>query len=155
GAGFWPSAVGAWAFPLCGYMVFWQGHYLSDAATWMPWILFTTDRAVRHPTGWGGPALGIAGGVSALNGGTDVTSQTLLTSGLYAIFRQVTEHGRSLRRAVVPVVVVVVGWSLGMLLGACHLIPVAEFARTGARIQERGGGREERPPVGLSALPQA
>jgi len=155
GAGFWPAAVGAWAFPLCGYMVFWQGHYISDAATWLPWALFATDRAVRRPTGWGGPGLGLAVGVSALTGVMDVTAQTLLISGLYAIFRQVTDCGWSLRRAALPAGVVVLGWTLGMLLAACQLLPVAAFARTGARIQERGSGQEERPPVGFSALPQA
>src|SRR5262249_39052277 len=124
-------------------------------AVWLPWVLLATDRVVRRPVGWGGPGLVLAIGALALNGVVDVTAQALLASGLYAIFRQVAGRGWSLRRAAFPAAVVVAGWALGLLLGMCYLLPLVAFAGTGSRIQERGIGKEERPPVGLSALPQA
>ena len=74
--GFWPAALGAWMFPLCGYMVYWQGHYLSDAAVWLPWVLSATHSAVRNPRGVGGPALGLSIGAQAIAGVTDVLAHS-------------------------------------------------------------------------------
>jgi hypothetical protein len=45
-------------------------------------------------------------------------------------------------------------WLLGLLLASPQILPVLEYARTGARLIRRGAGDEERPPVGLAALPQ-
>ena len=59
-----------------------------------------------------------------------------------------------MRAALAPHAAVVAGWSAGLLLAACHLLPLATFGQTGSRIQERAAGKEERPPVGVSALPQ-
>ena len=68
GARFWPAGAGAWVFPFCGYLVFWQGQFLSDSAVWLPWVLLATDRAVRRPGGWGGPGLSLAVALSLLSG---------------------------------------------------------------------------------------
>ncbi len=46
------------------------------------------------------------------------------------------------------------GWVLGFLLAAPYILPVLEYTHTGSRIVRRGAGEEERPPVGLAALPQ-
>ncbi len=43
---------------------------------------------------------------------------------------------------------------LGGLLATPHLLPSLEYAQTGSRIIHRSAGEEERPPVGLAALPQ-
>lgn len=48
----------------------------------------------------------------------------------------------------------VCGWGLGFLLAAPCLLPTLEYSRTGYRMQHRGRGSEERPPVGLASLPQ-
>jgi hypothetical protein len=48
----------------------------------------------------------------------------------------------------------VLGWGLGFLLAAPHLLPLLEYAQTGSRMVHRSRGSEERPPVGLAALPQ-
>jgi hypothetical protein len=45
------------------------------------------------------------------------------------------------------------GWAIGLLLAAPALLPVWEYAKTGARMVKRGAGSEERPPIGLAALP--
>jgi hypothetical protein len=47
-----------------------------------------------------------------------------------------------------------VGWGLGFLLAAPHILPLLEYSRTGARMIHRGAGKEERRPVGLVSLPQ-
>jgi hypothetical protein len=43
---------------------------------------------------------------------------------------------------------------LGFLLAAPYLLPLGEYVRTGARMERRGSGTEERPPGGLDQLPQ-
>ena len=48
----------------------------------------------------------------------------------------------------------ILGWGLGFLLAAPHLLPLLEYAQTGSRMVHRSEGTEERPPVGLAALPQ-
>jgi Bacterial membrane protein YfhO len=47
-----------------------------------------------------------------------------------------------------------IGWFLGFMLAAPHILPLLDYAHTGARILERGRGVEERPPTGLAALPE-
>ena len=46
------------------------------------------------------------------------------------------------------------GWGLGFLLASPYLLPFLEYTHTGFRISRRAEGEEERPPVGLAALPQ-
>ena len=46
------------------------------------------------------------------------------------------------------------GWVLGLMLAACYILPVLEYTQTGSRMAGRAGGKEERAPVGLAALPQ-
>jgi len=51
-------------------------------------------------------------------------------------------------------VALVAGWGLGFLLATPHVLPLLDYARTGARMTFRSGGAEERPPTGWRALPQ-
>jgi len=46
-------------------------------------------------------------------------------------------------------------WALGLLLAAPQILPVLEYTRTAVRMARRSTGEEERPPTGLTALPQA
>ena len=45
------------------------------------------------------------------------------------------------------------GFSLGLLLAAPYVLPVWEYTRTGERMVRRRAGLEERPPIGVRALP--
>ena len=48
-----------------------------------------------------------------------------------------------------------VGWGLGFLLAAPHVLPLQEYARTSSRLSRRATGAVvERPPVGIIGLPQ-
>jgi len=59
--------------------------------------------------------------------------------------------GRLLRAAVA----LTAAWSLGFLLASPYVLPLLDYAHTGARVERRRAGiGEERPPVGLAALPQ-
>jgi hypothetical protein len=80
----------------------------------------------------------------------------LLVSGLYALWcwRDACPgkwFGRQARRVFI---VLTAGWLLGFLLAAPHLLPLLEYAQTSSRMSRRSAGEEDRPPVGLKALPQ-
>ena len=59
--------------------------------------------------------------------------------------------GHCTRRALVSLAA---GWLLGFMLAAPYVLPLLEYAHTGARMARRGAGAEERPPAGMTALPQ-
>ncbi len=50
--------------------------------------------------------------------------------------------------------VIVAGWSLGFALASVHLLPIVEYSRSSFRLERRSQGEEERPPIGMEALPQ-
>jgi hypothetical protein len=59
GAGFWPAAVGGWCYPVTGFLMLWQGHYLSCTVAFYPWLLLGVDRVVRRPASPWGPGLAV------------------------------------------------------------------------------------------------
>ena len=153
---FWPAAVCAWCYPLTAFFVLWQGSYVPLPVCWLPWIFLCVDKIVR-----GGGALVIVG-LSVVtflvltSGAIDIACQVLLGSGFFALWRLWTVHGRK-RRCQKPrlaAAMLVIGWSLGFFLAAPHLLPLLQYAETGARMESRSKGKEVRPPIGLTAAPQ-
>jgi hypothetical protein len=49
GFAFLPALLGAWAFPLSGFLVMWSWIHHSSVVSLLPWILLATDLAVRGP----------------------------------------------------------------------------------------------------------
>ena len=153
---FWPAALAAWCYPLTGAYLLWQGFWLPSVMCWLPWMLTTVDMTVRRPTGWGGPLLALLSGIVLLGGAVDIGGQVLLASGIYAVWCFIDQYAgawftwRSLQAAVVTVL----AWGLGILASTWMLLPLAEYMQTGTRTMARSQGLEERPPVGLAALPQ-
>lgn len=154
--GFWAAAVGAWCYPLTGFFILWQGYPITLVTEWFPWLLLATDSVVRRPRGWGLPGLAAATCLTITGGHLDISGQALVASGLYAVWALIDEYrGRLLSRRVLAAAAAAgFGWVLGMMLAAPYLLPLLDYARTGARMAERMHGSEERPPVGLAALPQ-
>ena len=153
---FWPAAVCAWCYPLTAFFVLWQGSYVPLPVCWLPWIFLCVDKIVR-----GGGALVIVG-LSVVtflvltSGAIDIACQVLLGSGIFALWRLWTVHRRK-RRCQKPrlaAAMLVIGWSLGFFLAAPHLLPLLQYAETGARMESRSKGKEVRPPIGLTAAPQ-
>ncbi len=91
-----------------------------------------------------------------ISGQLDVAGQVLLASGLYAVWCFIDEYGRECfrRRVVPPLDCRRVGLGVGVSAGRALLLPMLEYSQTGARMARRSQGEEERPPVGLAALPQ-
>jgi hypothetical protein len=152
---YWPAAVASWCAPLTGFMTLWQGHILVAPVCWLPWMLLAVRRSVEHPWGWSTVCLAILTALLILSGAPDVVGLVLITTGLYAIWLLATDEPsrRKLGRATSTAIGITLAWLAGFLLAAPYLIPLQEYMRTGARLESRTAGSEERPPVGLSALP--
>ena len=156
GAGFWAATIGAWCYPLTGFFVQWQGYGVTWTVAWLPWVLLAVDYTVREAKGFGPILLTIFTAMAALSGQLDVAALVLLSSGLYAIGRLVEVYGwRMWRRGAIPAIAaLILGWGLGLCIAAPYIVPLVEYSRTGERLSRRAAGEEERPPVGLAALPQ-
>ena len=156
GVGAWPAAVGAWAYPLTGFFVLWQGYPLTFVTAWFPYVLLATDAAARRPLGWGGPALAVLTCLAVVSGHADIAGLVLLASAAYAVGCLLDAFGRRLgRRHAAGACAVGCGWALGLLLAAPYLLPLLEYVREGDRMIRRQAGATERPAQGLTALPQA
>ena len=152
--GFWPAAVIAWCYPLTGSYILSQGCGTPPVVCWLPWLLAATDKTVRQPASWGGPALAALTAVALLSGQTDVAGQTLLCSGIYAAWCCLDHYRRLFlsRQTVFSVVATGLAWTLGIMASLWLLLPLVEYSYTGIRMARRTQGAEERPPVGLTAL---
>jgi hypothetical protein len=153
---FWPAAICAWCYPLTAFFVLWQGSPVSLPVCWMPWLFWFTDKTIRGTDYKAVIGLSIATGLVLISGNIDVAGQVLLGAGIYALWCLWDSHpgewlGGKSRNAVVKLVL---GWGLGFLLAAPHMLPLLEYAHTGSRMAHRSAGAEERPPMGLAGLPQ-
>jgi hypothetical protein len=152
---FWPATLVASCYPLTGFFIFWQGYPTGASVYWLPWLLFAVDRTVRGnliaPV-----ALALVTGLTLVSGHIDVAALVLLVSGLFALWCLCEVRGSQVfcRSTGKAVLALIFGWGLGFLLAAPNILPVMEYAKTGSRMLQRFNGLQERPPVGMAALPQ-
>jgi hypothetical protein len=156
GVGFWPAAISAWCYPLTGLFILWQGYPQVLTVCWLPWLLLAVDSTVRAASRWAPLGLALVTCLVVLSGHLDTAGQALLASGVYALWRLADVYGKQWlgllsRKAALTLAA---GWTLGLLLSAPQILPVLEYSQTGDRMLRRVAGEEERPPVGLPALPQ-
>jgi len=154
--GFWPAAVCAWCYPLTAFFALRFGYPAHLSVYWLPWIFLSVDNTIRHRNLLAVVGLSLVTFLVLTSGNIDFAGQVLLGAGIFALWCLSDAHagewfGRKARRAVA---LLVLGWGLGFLLAAPCILPLVEYARTGARMLQRSDGAEERPPTGLAALPQ-
>ncbi len=145
----------AWCYPMTGFLFSGKGYPTCAPVYWLPWLLFAVDRTVRGNR-IAPAALALVTGLVLVSGHIDVAALVLLVSGMFALWCLREVHGRQIfgRQAGKAALILTLGWGLGFLLAAPNILPVMEYARTGHRMSERFNGSQERPPVGLAALPQ-
>jgi hypothetical protein len=155
---YWPATIGAWCYPLTAAFVIWQGFWLPAVFCWLPWFFLCVDAAVRRPRGWGGPGLAILTLFVLIGGAEDIAGQVLLASGIFGIWCILHHHRFRIRKRLLPMLrsaaVLALGWGLGIGLSTWIVFPLYQYMSTGARLIDRGNGREERPPGGLWTLPE-
>lgn len=149
-----PSTLAATCYPWTGFYVLWQGHPLPHAACLLPWLLIGTYGTVTKPTGWSG--LGLAAlTTSATFACPDIAGQALLVSGIFAVClwtRQFLDR-LPIRSVLISIAVTSLSWGLGLAACSVFIFPFMDYVKTGQRMQARYQGIEERPPVGITALP--
>jgi hypothetical protein len=152
----WPSVIAAWCYPVTGAYVLWIGQWLPAVMCWLPWSLAAVNRAVRRPRGWGGPALCGVTIMLLIGGAIDIAGQVLLVSGLYALWCIWDEyHSKAVSgKGFQVAAILLLSWTVGFACSFWLLLPMNEYVRNGSRMTQRSDGSEERPPIGLSALPQ-
>jgi hypothetical protein len=156
GVGYWPAAIAAWCLPISGTPVIWEGCGAPPVICWLPWMLWAVHSAIRQPLSWAGLAVALLTFVILISGAMDIAGQVLLTAGLFAVWCYFDHYGKTCirPRSMLSLVGVGTGWLLGILMATPLLFPLLEYSGTGARMIRRQQGEEERPPVGLTALPQ-
>jgi hypothetical protein len=156
--GYWPSALAAWCYPITGWFVLFQGYAACVPVIWLPWLCLASGRAIRAIRGnRAGPVgLAIAVALVVVSGNLDVACQVLLIAGLFSLWSLWDVHRRGCLRFLLGKggLTLVLGWVLGLLLAAPYVLPLVEYTQTSSRISRRAAGAEERPPVGIAALPQ-
>ena len=153
--GFWPAAVCAWCYPLTAFFILWQCFIIELTVVWLPWLFLAVGKTVQGSGSL--PVIGLSAATClVLTAQLDIAGQMLLGSGIYAVWCLcVLGAGEGFgRKFINSVQKLVLGCGLGFLLAAPHLLPFLEYAETGSRMMHRSKGAEERPPLGLSALPQ-
>jgi hypothetical protein len=156
GLSFWPSAFAAWCYPLTAFFILWQGFPISSVACWLPWLLLAVDGTLRGSSRLAPVGLAPVTALTLVSGHLDISCQALLGSGLYALWclGDVWRKSSARRQVVPPIAALSAGWLLGFLLAAPQVLPMLEYTRSSDRMMRRSSGNEERPPVGISALPQ-
>ena len=157
GVGFLSATIPAWCYPLSGALMLWQGFPLTEVVCWLPWMLLAADQAVRHPTPISVGAVAVTSALALMTWQIDVGGLTLLATGIFSLWRiaDLWLKPRVFPAARRAVLTLVLGWGCGFMLAAPYLLPMMEYISTGSRMEKRAEGTEERPPVGLNALPQA
>ncbi len=151
----WPSILAAWCYPLTGWFILWQGYAAAVPVLWLPWIFCSVDGTIRGVRG-AGIGLAATTALVLVSGNLDVAGQVLLIAGLFTLWCVWDVHRQGCLRYLASKggLALVLGFGLGFILAAPNLLPFQEYASTSIRLARRGHGVEERPPIGLMALPQ-
>jgi len=153
GVGFWPAVIVAWCLPLTGFYTVWQGFYATCTVSFLPWLLLATHRAICGSRR-GGILLAVITALTLTSGQIDIALQSMLISGLYALWLLATRLQSGLASRIRRTLMVIGGWVVGFMLAAPFLLPLKDYINTGIRMTERAEGFVARPPVGITALPQ-
>lgn len=146
------AILGAWVYPISGFLVFWQLYPISNVVAWLPWMLLAADRTIHKPVGLGGPALALLTALTLLSGHVDIAGQVLLIAGLFTLARLIERY--RFKPPWPALAAPLVGVLLGIAIASPYWLPLLEYIDEGARTSERQAGSEERPPTGMSDLPQ-
>ncbi len=152
----WPSVVAGWCYPITGFFIVWQGIGLAYTVSWLPWLMLAVERNVDRPTARRAAILAAFSALTVVSGRLDVAGQALLISGIYGLCLIWRKHKQRIFTApsIKTVCALGCGWTLGMMLAAPDMLPMLAYTHEGARMARRSAGQEERPPIGLAALPE-
>jgi len=159
GVRFLPAVIGAWCFPLIGFLILWRGYPPSYVVTWLPWLLLGVELTVRRPAGFGPPLLALVTAATLVSGHLAVAAHVLLTAGLFAVWRLMQDYlnTREWQRTAASLCFLTFAWAIGFLLSAVQNLPTMEYLQFSYRVAERRVGQSEEIALlqpGFGVLPQ-
>ena len=138
------SAVTAWAFTFCGFLVVWLHWPHANVAVWLPALFLATELVIRRPTAARGSLLACVVCVQFLGGHPETSLHILSGAAAYGVWRIVRlwrdERSREIgvRRSVVFAGTII----LGTAGAAVQLLPLGEYILHSAALADRLGGPE-------------
>jgi hypothetical protein len=133
------SAVSAWAFAFCGFLVVWLHWPHANAAVWLPALFLAAEMVIRRPTAaWGSLLAGVVC-VQFLGGHPETSLHIMSGAAAYGVWRIVSlwrdERSREIgvRRSVVFAGAII----LGTAGAAVQLLPLGEYVLHSAALADR------------------
>lgn len=149
------ALVGAWGWPLAGFLSLWAYFPHGAVVTWLGWAMLAVDRTIRRPGSWWGAGLAVVSALAWLSGHAAMAGQVVLATapwGLFVTFRLWRAHGP--RGAFAGVSAAAAAGVLGLTLSMPQTLPTIEYLRDSARVMNRLGGRVEAETSGVKGLAQ-
>jgi hypothetical protein len=153
--GFIAAAMGAWCFPLGGFLMLWAGYLQSWEVTWLPLLLWATYETARRPRAPMAAALGIVTACVLVSGHSATGTQMLLLDAAFALWALHRRYGSKAlirRRGLQAGAYVLGGWLVGALLSLPQTLPTLEYMQSSLRIAARQHGYVETASRGPDAL---
>lgn len=126
GLNVWGRWFAGLVFPFCGFLVVWLLYYDSPTAIWLPWILLTTDRAVRRPSLPATAQLAVCVGGSLVAGHVQTGAHLLMAAGGLVLWRLALDRQAAGRRRTA-----LLAWGAGTALGvgiaAVQILPLGVY----------------------------
>ncbi len=124
GCGYWGRWFAGLVYPFCGFLIVWLLYPVTPVAIWLPWLLLASDAVLGQPRARRVGMLAVVVGLVIVGGHIQTSAHVLLAAFLFACWRTMTalsswrDRGRRM-------LVWAAGISLGLVLGAAQIIPLA------------------------------
>lgn len=148
GVHFAPAAIGAWCYPLTGFMTIWDGYTLPMVALWLPWLLLSIEETIRAPRSAWPILLAVTTASMIFSGHPAMSLHVMLVAAIFALWRVIVRGGW---RAPITLGLAIV---CGVLLACPQILPSAEYLNHSYRVAQRRAGVREPSSEGAQALLQ-
>ena len=146
GLGRWGRWFAGLTFPFSGFVVAWLLYPVTNVAVWMPWLFWTTDRALTRPSPRAAGLVALAVALVLLGGHVQTSAHVLLAAGLYALWRL-----RRLGTGPKAVRCCVAGVVLGVAMAAIEIVPLGFYLARSSVWADRAA---ERAPFWVLTSPR-
>ncbi|HLV99359.1 MAG TPA: YfhO family protein [Ktedonobacterales bacterium] len=146
-----PALIPALAFMLGSFWVVWLIHEVDWPVTFLPWLLWATERLIRQPSARRLVVLALVAGLIGVSGHPEMSFHVMLGGGLYACWLGMSIQKETWRARVSGFGLWCGGAVLGVLLAAIQYLPTLALVPTAMITAIRG--TQPSAPVPLSGLP--
>ncbi len=133
------SAVTAWTFAFCGFLVVWLHWPHANAAVWLPALFLGAELVIQRPTGlWGSLLAGVVC-VQFLGGHPETSLHIMSGAAAYSVWRIVRlwRDGGSREIGVRRLITLIGAMIVGAAAAAVQLLPLGEYILYSAALSDR------------------